>query len=203
MHEIIIFLNVANVKHSLFPHCISLTSYFYEIIFQCTYKKRYWFIIQFGLFCPTFPWQVPYFNSKFPDLYPDIFPNFPLLFVIARVLASKGFLRSLSTSSTRTLRILLSRKGGKYETGKETKYFCVSVHETIILRYLLRQYQIWTQLTVRIPVPQGTGETISMDHMGVQSCDQNCDTTINPGMHVWNGYLHFCWHELTQTSKYD
>ena len=59
------------------------------------------------------------------------------------------------------------------------------------------------ELPFRIPVLQGTGETRSACHIGLQSRNRNFNTTINAASHVWIGFLHFCCHELTQIRGYD
>ena len=76
------------------------------------------------------------------------------------------------------------------------------VYGTMLPHDLLCQYQTRTQLPVRIPVPQGTVEKISVNHMVVQSRDLNCDQTVNPASHVWDMFLHFRCHEPNQVPKY-
>ena len=46
----------------------------------------------------------------------------------------------------------------------------------------------------------GTG---SMDHMGVQPCSRHFDTAFDPTMYMWNGFLEFFCHELTQILEYN
>ena len=42
-----------------------------------------------------------------------------------------------------------------------------------------------------------------MDNLLVLSCDRDCDPDINPYIHVQNGFIHFCYHELTQSHNYN
>ena len=42
-----------------------------------------------------------------------------------------------------------------------------------------------------------------MDHAGVRPCDHNCDPDRHPAIHVQNGFIHFCYHELTKIIDYD
>ena len=81
--------------------------------------------------------------------------------------------------------------------------FFVGVRETILARNLLRQSHNRTLFPVCILVPQRTGEKISIDHTGVQYFNHDCDPTVNPSLHVQNGFLHFRCHELTKICEYN
>ena len=73
----------------------------------------------------------------------------------------------------------------------------MSVHKIILARNLLRQSQTQTRFLVQFSVLQGTGDTSSTDHTGVQYHNRDCDPTVNPALHVRNGFLHFHFRELT------
>ena len=98
---------------------------------------------------------------------------------------------------------VISRKGGKDEVGQEMKKNCAGVRINILVHNLLNQYQTQNGSPVWLPVTKGTGGTSITDHMGVIYCDQNVDLTVNPALHVQNGFLHFCCYESTETRKYN
>ena len=69
--------------------------------------------------------------------------------------------------------------------------------------FLFRQSQSRIWLPVRLLVPPGTWYPSSLEHLGVQPRNRDCDTDVNPTFNVWNGFIHFCGHESTQSSKYN
>ena len=75
-------------------------------------------------------------------------------------------------------------------------------HEIIMVCNLLHQADAWYWDLFQIPVPWGTWEEISTDHAGVWPRDCDWDPTVNPSMHVKNGFVHIFCHELTQTREY-
>ena len=60
-----------------------------------------------------------------------------------------------------------------------------------LVHNLLCQTDSWYRVPVRFPFPQRTGESISVDHTWVQSCNQDCDYTVYPTPYVRNGFIHF------------
>ena len=75
--------------------------------------------------------------------------------------------------------------------------------EIIMARDLMCQIEARCQVPVRIPVPQGTGESSYTDHVLVWTCNRNYDLTANPSSRVRNGFIHFRCHESTKISEYD
>ena len=63
---------------------------------------------------------------------------------------------------------------------------------------LMCQPNSWVQFPVYLPVPQGTVYTSSTYHTWVLSCNGNWKLTVYPVVYVWNGFVHFFWHGLTQ-----
>ena len=80
-----------------------------------------------------------------------------------------------------------------------------SVHgfarEIILACNLMCQPEAWCWVPVCPPVPQGTGELSSADHLWVWSCD--CDSTVYSTPHMRNGFVHFHCHDLTQICNYN
>ena len=103
---------------------------------------------------------------------------------IACVWVSGGYLLPLSAKS---------REGGKFVVGQET-FFIAGVRKTILTCDLLHTSQIQTWFPVRLPVMQGTIWKISTDHMGVQTCNCDWNTTVNQDLHMQNRCLHFFFH---------
>ena len=58
-------------------------------------------------------------------------------------------------------------------------------------RYLLRQDQSSTWLSVQFPGPQRTWDLSFADHLGVRPCDRDCDLDVNPIFNMWNRALPF------------
>ena len=101
-------------------------------------------------------------------------------------------------------RALRNREGGgRNKARQETKEVCAGERETILVRYLLCQYQTRTQLPVRLHVLQGSGKKRYLDHTRVQSCDRDYNPLINPAYHVQNEFLNFRLHELTKINEYE
>ena len=59
------------------------------------------------------------------------------------------------------------------------------------------------RIPVRIPFPQGTGESISSHHLLVGHCDGDCDLTIYPPLYLLQGFGNFFCHESAQLQEYD
>ena len=58
-------------------------------------------------------------------------------------------------------------------------------------RNLLRQDEAQSWVPAWFPVPQGTGETISVDHEGVLPRNRNFNPAVEPTTYVWKGFLEF------------
>ena len=80
---------------------------------------------------------------------------------------------------------------------------CECASEIILAQNLLRQSEAWYWTPVWLPVPQGNGKASSGDHAGVWHRGRNCDPDVDPPTYVWNGFLEFSHHELTQICKYN
>ena len=75
---------------------------------------------------------------------------------------------------------------------------CVSVRTKLFWR------AIYPPSRGPIPGPsQDTGKASSKDHMVVQPRDRECDPDVDPTTYVWNMFLNFFHHELTQSCKCD
>ena len=68
--------------------------------------------------------------------------------------------------------------------------------------YLICQPDSQFRIPVRLPVLQGTGESISADHTWVRSRIRDCDLTVYPTPYVQNGFVHFICHGSTQLCNY-
>ena len=75
--------------------------------------------------------------------------------------------------------------------------------EIILLWDLMCQPEARCEVLVWIPVPQGTGESISTYHTWVWSRGHDYDLTTNPSPHVQNGFIRFCCNESTQICEYN
>ena len=73
----------------------------------------------------------------------------------------------------------------------------------LLARDLMYQLDSQFRVPVRLPVPQGTGESISADHTWVKYRNSNWDLTVYPDLHVQTGFIHYCCHNLTQLREYD
>ena len=80
---------------------------------------------------------------------------------------------------------------------------CGFTRGIILDHNLMRQPEARCQVPVRLPVLQGTGESISADPGLVLSRDRDCNPKIYPASHMQNGLIHFRCHESAQICKCD
>ena len=94
-------------------------------------------------------------------------------------------------------------RGRKARSRRWQKHLRWFFHKIILDRDLLCSSKAQYQVPVWFPFPQGT-EYISFSYpVVVQPRDRDFDPDINPAMYVWNGFLEFFYHELTQICEYD
>ena len=77
-------------------------------------------------------------------------------------------------------------------------------HETMLAHDLMYQPEARCWVSVRIPVPQGTGVSLSADRTWVQSRNRDYDSTIYPDPYVQNRFIHFAamiWINCTSTTR--
>ena len=84
-----------------------------------------------------------------------------------------------------------------------SRYVIALEHKIILARNLMCQPEARCRVPVWLPVPQGTGESNSADHSWVWHSYRDCDEKIYPALHVQNGFVYFCCHELTQSCEYN
>ena len=77
------------------------------------------------------------------------------------------------------------------------------VREAILACNFMCQAKDPFRVPVNIPVLQGTGESIYMDLLLLQSCDLDFDLTVYRSLHVRKGLVHLCCHKSTQSGKYN
>ena len=93
--------------------------------------------------------------------------------------------------ATESARVVRERgRGGRGHAGGEKSF--ADVRAKLFLRAIYS-----------VPVLQGNGEASSADHAEVRPRNRDCDPSINPVLHVRNGFVNFCCHELTQIREYD
>ena len=75
--------------------------------------------------------------------------------------------------------------------------------EIILVRNLWQKSEDQSRVPVQFLVHQGTGETISAYHVGLQPHDSDCNPAVDPNNYLRKGFLEFCCNELTQICEYN
>ena len=75
--------------------------------------------------------------------------------------------------------------------------------ELNLARDLIGQPDSWLWVPLRISVPKGTRELISVDHTWIRSHNRNSNSTVYPLLYVWIEFVHFSFHNSNQLKKYD
>ena len=131
---------------------------------------------------------------KIPGFYADIFL---FIFHCSGTLWSGAPRMYLGHSQWQRAHNARKRGGGLVE-----KRLCECAHKIILEHHLLHQDKVRSIVPVRLPFLKGTGKASSAYHAGVWQRDRNFDPAVEPTKYVWNGFLNFFHHELTQSRKY-
>ena len=78
------------------------------------------------------------------------------------------------------------RRGGRAGAHWWRNVLRECARKIILARNLLRQTEAWSQVPVRLSVPQGTGKASSAVITGVWTSDSNYNTAVEPTNYVWN-----------------
>ena len=150
--------------------------------------------------------EIPAFYAKAPDLYAKTSPFYADIFPFG--FHFSGNIRGQSPISclwsiANYGALVMSWQGRRAGSRLCQKQLRECASRIILARNVFFQSKAQYWVPVCIPLPQGTGKSSSTDNAGVQICYHNCDLAVDPSTYVWNGFLKFFCHELTQIREYD
>ena len=110
------------------------------------------------------------------------------------------FIRSVANDIRRAMRKI---GGGRAGSCRRRKYLRGCACGIILTQNLLHQAKDRSRVPFQLPVPQRTGETISVDHAGVRPHGRDCDPAVEPTTYLCKGLPEFFCYESNQIHEYD